>query len=186
MRRIDQDHQHILEAMKCLDILSELVEQEADGQYKHELDLDVILYGRGYAGGSVGAYVRLLEYEANDLLINRAEWAGTGQHEWDGNSFYILVAGSLVEEFKEATEPCMDGPGQAIVFEPGNVIGAAALLEGERPDASVFVPANAQTGATVLEFKRPALRLLRKYPKFSQIFNEQYRKHGRAAALRDV
>jgi Fe-S-cluster-containing dehydrogenase component/CRP-like cAMP-binding protein len=179
-----EEHERLLAAMRRLDILSELVAQK-DGQYKHELDLDTIIYGRGYEGGRVGPYARLLECRAGEQLIKAGVWAGSGKEEWDGNSFYILVAGKLKAEFaRQPWEQAGDEAAHRIEYEPEAVIGAEALLEGARTTATVSVPEGAE--ALVLEFKRPALRLLRKYPKFAQTFDKHYRDHGRKAALRAI
>jgi Fe-S-cluster-containing dehydrogenase component len=179
-----------------LDIFSELVAQK-DGAYEHELDLDVILYGRGYTGGRVGPYVRLLSYGEGEKIISEGDWsvrratpsrrgagaphAGggeteTGEGEWDGNSFYILVKGKLNVEF--------GGEKPFECSEPGTMIGTMMLVEGERAEATVSVPEGAS--ALVLEVKRPAIRLLRKYQKFSRAFDKEYRKHGRRRTLRDI
>ena len=196
-QKIDKQNE-ILALMEGLEIFSELIAQK-DKQYEHELDLDVILYGRGYAGGRVGPYVRLLVYEEGEKLICEGDWStqrqtraaqsskpagaaddgdqsADGAEEWDGNSFYVLVDGKLKVEFK--------GEQPFERSEPGTLVGAMILVEGERADATVFVPAGAR--ARVLEFKRPAIRLLRKYPKFSQAFDERYLEHGLKSALRDV
>ena len=182
MPNINADHQRVLDAMHQLEILSELVAQE-DKQYKHELDLDVILYGRGYTGGRVGPYVRLLVYSAGETLISKDDWAGSGAHEWDGNSFYILVSGELVAQFDRDARDERGTPAQ-LTFKKDDVIGAPALLQGEPAGMTVSVPKGAE--ATVLEFKRPALRLLRKYPKFAQVFDKHFRDHGLAGMRHDI
>jgi len=40
--------------------------------------------------------------------------------------------------------------------------------------------------ALVLEVTRPALRLLRKLPKFGQVLDETYRRHGLGRVLEDL
>ena len=55
---------------------------------------------------------------------------------------------------------------------------------GIERNATVAVPLN--QSAVVLEVTRPALRLLRKLPKFGQILDETYRKHGFARVLEDL
>jgi Fe-S-cluster-containing dehydrogenase component/CRP-like cAMP-binding protein len=194
--KIDKQNE-ILALMQGLDIFAELIAQK-DKQYEHELDLDVILYGRGYTGGRVGPYVRLLVYKAGEKLLCEGDWsaqrqtraaqldkptgaigddqAEDGEEEWDGNSFYVLVDGRLKVEFK-GEEPFERS-------EPGTLVGAMLLVEGGRADATISVPTGAH--ATVLEFKRPAIRLLRKYPKFAQAFDQRYLEHGRKSALRDL
>src|SRR5919109_914919 len=55
-------HKTVLEAIRSVDIISELLEKH-DGHFEHELDLEVIAYGRNYNGKKVGPYVHLLEGE---------------------------------------------------------------------------------------------------------------------------
>jgi Fe-S-cluster-containing dehydrogenase component/CRP-like cAMP-binding protein len=205
--------EEVLDWMCKLDIFSELVALTEDKSYKNELDLDVILYGRGYTGGRVGPYVRLLRYEAGEELIREDEWsmqrharsapqdrptrhgddprngdaggndAGGGddltdesEREWDGNSFFVLVEGKLEIKLKEG-EPFE-------CAEPETTVGAMMLLEGDPADYTVNVPQGAS--ASVLEFKRPAIRLLRKYAKFARAFDKDYRAYGLRCVLRDV
>ncbi|HEX8131443.1 MAG TPA: cyclic nucleotide-binding domain-containing protein [Pyrinomonadaceae bacterium] len=189
--------EEVLDWMHKLDIFSELAARTADGGYENELDLDVILYGRGYTGGRVGPYVRLLRYEACEKLIREDEWsmqprsqtaramrhaggaddgADESEREWDGNSFFVLVDGKLQIEFKDGNSFECD--------EQGRIIGAMILLEGDPADYTAAVPEGAS--ATVLEFKRPAIRLLRKYRKFAQAFDANYREYGLRCVLRDV
>ena len=79
-------HGQILEAIRSVDIISELVEKE-NGHFKYELDLEVIVYGRNYTGKKVGPYAHLLVYEAGEEIIR--------QGDWGGNTFYIAVDGDL-------------------------------------------------------------------------------------------
>jgi Fe-S-cluster-containing dehydrogenase component len=59
-----------------------------------------------------------------------------------------------------------------------------ALLAGIERNATVTVP-DGQT-AVVLEVMRPALRLLRKLPKFGQVLDDTYRSHGFGRVLEDL
>jgi Fe-S-cluster-containing dehydrogenase component/CRP-like cAMP-binding protein len=59
-----------------------------------------------------------------------------------------------------------------------------AVLAGVERNATVIVPDHAK--ATVLEVTRPALRLLRKLPKFGRVLDETYRAHGFGRALEDL
>ncbi|HYG11136.1 MAG TPA: cyclic nucleotide-binding domain-containing protein [Pyrinomonadaceae bacterium] len=194
--------EEILQWMHKLDIFSELVTRTEKGEYKHELDLDVILCGRNYTGGRVGPYVRLLRCEAGEQLIREGEWsmqrrariaqqnrpagkdnertdderADESEREWDGNSFFVLADGTLLIEFSNGKRwECS---------EQGTTVGAMMLLEGDPADYTASVPEGAS--ATVLEFKRPAIRLLRKYPQFSKAFDEDYRDYALESVLRDV
>src|SRR2546423_14931739 len=77
-------HKTVLEAIRRVDIISELLEKH-DGHFEHELDLEVIAYGRNYNGKKVGPYVHLYEYGAGEEVIREGDWGG--------NTFYITVAG---------------------------------------------------------------------------------------------
>src|SRR5438270_757026 len=81
-------HQTVLEAILSVDIISELLEKH-DGHFEHELDLEVIAYGRNYNGKKVGPYVHLLEYEAGEEVIREGDWGG--------NTFFVTVDGKLVD-----------------------------------------------------------------------------------------
>lgn len=58
-------HQTVLEAIRSVDIISDLLEKH-DGHFTYELDLEVIDYGRNYNGKKFGPYVHLYEYEAGE------------------------------------------------------------------------------------------------------------------------
>ena len=79
-------HKTVLEAIRDVDIISDLLEKH-DGHYAHELDLEVIAYGRNYNGKKVGPYLRLFEFDAGEEVIREGDWGG--------NTFYITVAGRL-------------------------------------------------------------------------------------------
>src|SRR4029078_3446192 len=59
-----------------------------------------------------------------------------------------------------------------------------AVLAGIERNATVTVPKGAK--ATVLEVSRPALRLLRKLPKFGQTLDDTYRTHGFERVVEDI
>jgi CRP-like cAMP-binding protein len=69
-------------------------------------------------------------------------------------------------------------------LEPGTCFGEMAVLAGIERNATVAVPSG--TTATALEVTRPALRLLRKLPKFGQALDETYRAHGFGRVLEDL
>src|SRR5437660_8676391 len=79
-------HQTVLDAIRSVDIIAELLEKH-DGHFEHELDLEVIAYGRNYNGKKVGPYVHLLEYEAGEEVIREGDWGG--------NTFFVTVDGRL-------------------------------------------------------------------------------------------
>ena len=157
-------HKIILDAIESLDLLSELAEQH-EGHFKYELDLEVIAYGRNYSGKKVGPYLRLFEYQAGEEIIR--------QGDWGGNTFYVVVDGTLdVYVADETGRSCKIG-----AIAAGQSFGEASILAGVPRNATVAVPPGAR--AVVFEVARPALRLLRKLPRFGGHFDLNYRTHGR-------
>ena len=172
----EKNHDEILDAIRRSGVISELLDKQ-DGRYKHELDLELIVYGRNYPGKKgaskkVGPYARLLFYEPRDIII-RAD-------DWGGNDFYILIDGAL-----EVYNDRVPETGRKIDdIRPQTTFGVRSLLAGCPRQDTVVVSAAGK--ATVLEIKRPALRLLRKLDKFCQQVDEQYRQHGLKSTLDDV
>ncbi|HEV2800657.1 MAG TPA: cyclic nucleotide-binding domain-containing protein [Pyrinomonadaceae bacterium] len=154
-------HATILDAIQRIDLISELT-NKTDGYYTHELDLEVIVYGRNYNGKKVGPYLRLFEFSAGEEVIRQGDW---------GNTFYITVDGHLdvyvsddeVQRLKIGSIP------------PGVSFGETAILTGSQRNATIVVPPNGN--AIVFEVTRPALRLLRKLGMFGQNLDVTYRKH---------
>jgi Fe-S-cluster-containing dehydrogenase component/CRP-like cAMP-binding protein len=167
-REAHEDHQEVLSAISKVNILSELLEQK-NNRYVYELDLEVIVYGRTYAGRRVGPYARLFTYASGEKVIHEGDWAG--------NSFYILVEGELNYMKK-------GGQGEDRPIKLGDVFGEMSVIEGDQRSATVAVPDG--RSAKVLEIKRPALRLVRKLPKFERSFNVDYHQHGLEVTLRTV
>src|SRR5882762_8340905 len=172
MPREITDRDRVVEAVKKLSLTAELFEEQ-NGKPKYAGDLEVIVRGRDYGNGKqVGPYVRLLTYEADEEIMR--------QGEWGGNTFYIAVEGVLDVYVRD------EGPIQKKIsqLQPGTCFGEMAVLAGIERNATIKVPAGNQ--AIVLEITRPALRLLRKLPKFGQILDETYRAHGFGRVLEDL
>ena len=164
-------HREILEAIGNSGILSELVETHK-GHLEHELDVELVVYGRDYAGKRVGPYARLLIYEPGEQIIH--------QGQWRGNSFYVLVGGRLdvyVKDDEGVERKCGE-------IESQNSFGEMSLLSGQLSTATVIVSPEAE--ARVLEIQRPALRLLRRFKKFGDRLEEDYRRHGLDCTLMEV
>jgi Fe-S-cluster-containing dehydrogenase component/CRP-like cAMP-binding protein len=164
-------HGQILEAIGNVDSISELVEK-ADGHYKYELDLEVIVYGRNYTGKKVGPYARLLVYDAGEEVIR--------QGDWGGNTLYTLVDGLLdvqVTDDQGATKKVAE-------LQPGTTFGERSVLAGQPRNATIMVPKGAE--ARVIEIQRPALRLLRKLKKFGHMLDVSYRKYGLDRTLLEI
>jgi Fe-S-cluster-containing dehydrogenase component/CRP-like cAMP-binding protein len=165
-------HKTVLDAIRSVDIISELLEKH-DGHFEHELDLEVIAYGRNYNGKKVGPYVHLYEYGSGEEVIREGDWGG--------NTFYITVAGKL-DVYVQDRET---GENRKVGEIPAGVsFGEMSILAGVPRNATISVPPDSK--AQVLEVTRPALRLLRKLPKFGQVLDTNYRKHGLSRTLIDV
>jgi len=170
-REITQ-HSQILDAIHSVDSICDLAAKH-DGHFEYELELEVIAYGRNYNGKKVGPYVRLLVYQAEEEIIR--------QNDWGGNTFYIVVAGTLDVYVQDEDHNTQNKVGE---LTQGTSFGEMSILAGVPRNATVVVPKGAE--ATVLEVQRPALRLLRKLPKFGHALDETYRHHGLGRALEDV
>src|SRR6266516_3359164 len=172
MPREITDQAAVIEAVGKLEIIAELLEEQ-NGKKKYATDLEVIVHGRDYGNGKkVGPYVRLLVYGPGDAIMR--------QGEWGGNTFYIAVDGSLDVFIRE------EGGAEQRISQlmPGTVFGEIAVLAGVERNATILVPQGSQ--ATVLEITRPALRLLRKLPRFGQAIDATYRTHGFGRVLEEV
>src|SRR6266550_7114847 len=166
------DKAAITNALKSLDLTSELF-IEVNGKLKNQNDLDVIVEGKVNATGKrVGPYVRLLTYDNEETIMR--------QGEWGGNTFYLSVEGALDVYIGDR-----EGEQRKISrLPPGTCFGEMAVLAGVERNATVTVPKHET--AVVLEVTRPALRLLRKLPKFGRVLDETYRQHGLGRVLEDL
>jgi Fe-S-cluster-containing dehydrogenase component/CRP-like cAMP-binding protein len=173
MPRVIENHEQIIEAFRNVDIVSELVEQLPNGEFKNELDMDIILFGRSYRGKQVGPYTRLLEYLSGEVIVR--------ENTWESSIFYILVSGRLDATITEQ-EGTVIKVGEV---PPGNSFGEMALLSGTPRTATVSV-ASGNEPALVLEFTRPAIRLLRKLPKFGRALDRNYRTYGLSLTLNEL
>src|SRR5687768_17323330 len=171
MPREITDRGRVVEAVQNLSLTAELFEEQ-NGKQKYATDLEVIVQGRDYGNGKrVGPYIRLLAYDSGEHIMR--------QGEWGGNTFYIAVEGALDVYVRES-----DGQKWIGRLEPGACFGEMALLAGVERNATVIVPEG--QSAIVLEVARPALRLLRKLPRFGLTLDETYRAHGFGRVLQDL
>ncbi len=161
-------HREVLAAIESIGAIAELTSQH-DGHYEYELDLEVIVYGRNYNGKKVGPYVRLLTFLPGEEIVREGDWGG--------NSFYIVVNGKADVLF---------GNGQQKVAEiPAGVqFGEMSVLAGVPRSATIRAPKD--ESVQILEVQRPALRLLRKLPKFGEVLDSTYRRNGRATTIQDI
>src|SRR5262249_4019967 len=142
-----------------------------NGHYEYEIDLEVIVYGRNYSGKQVGPYVRLLSYAPGEEIVREGEWGG--------NTFYIVVAGQA-----EVFGVTPQGRAKVAEIPSGVQFGEMSVLAGTQRNATVRAPR--EQSIQVLEVQRPALRLLRKLPKFGETLDEAYRKHGRGNLIQEI
>ena len=171
MPREIKHHGAVIQAIRNSGLISELLETH-ENHYKHELDLELIVYGRSYADKRVGPYARLLVFGSGEVVIREGDWGG--------NTFYILIDGSLDVYVKDK-----QGADRRITaIELQNSFGEMSVLAGQPRNATVIVPDGAE--ATVLEIQRPALRLLRKLKNFGDRLEHNYRSHGRSHTLLDI
>ncbi|MEW6736018.1 MAG: cyclic nucleotide-binding domain-containing protein, partial [Acidobacteriota bacterium] len=135
--------------------------------YKYGVDLEVSVYGRNYGPGKkVGPYIRMFKYPPGLEVVR--------QGDWDTNTFYIVVDGS-VEVFVKGRDESV------ATFKHGSPFGEMAVLAGVQRTATI--KAHRDTGVQVLEVQRPALRVLRKLKKFGAALDLTYRNNGRDSTL---
>ena len=172
MPREIKKHEYVVRAFQSVDAVSELVEKLPNGEYRNELDMDIILFGRSYRGKQVGPYARLLECVPGEVIVK--------EDTWESGLFYILVKGRLEASITEADQR------QRVLGEvkEGNSFGEMALLAGTPRSATIAVTGNEP--AFVLELTRPALRLLRKLPKFGKALDRNYRLYGASLTINEL
>lgn len=173
MPRVIDNHERIIDAFRSVEVVSELVAQLPNGEFRNELDMDIILFGRSYRGKQVGPYVCLLEFDPGEVIVQ--------QNTWESSIFYILVDGLLEASVAEGAVGNRKKVGE---IPPGNSFGEMALLSGTPRTATVSVAGNQK--AHVLEFTRPAIRLLRKLPKFGRLLDRNYRNYGLSLTLNEI
>lgn len=161
-------HREVLAAIESIGAIADLTAKH-DGHYDYELDLEVIVYGRNYNGKKVGPYVRLLTYMPGEEIVREGEWGG--------NSFYIVVSGKADVLFD-------NGQTKVAEIPAGVQFGEMSVLAGVPRSATIRAPKDASV--QILEVERPALRLLRKLPKFGEVLDSTYRRNGRATTIQDI
>ena len=166
------NHTEILEAIRSVTLIDELVEKH-NSHFTYELDLEVIAYGRNYTGKKVGPYLTLFVYGPGEEIIREGEWGG--------NSFYILVDGTLDVYVLDSETRAQKKVNEV---QPGRSFGEMSVLAGLRRNATIVVPPDCE--AKVLAVDRPALRLLRKLPKFGDALEGAYREYGLKRILEDL
>ena len=141
------------------------------GHYEYEIDLEVMVYGRNYNGKKVGPYVRLLNYTPGEEVIREGEWGG--------NTFYFVAEGTADVFVNGST-----GERKVGEMTAGTQFGEMSVLAGVPRAATIRAPKEAPV--QILEVQRPALRLLRKLPKFGEVLDNTYRRNGRVSTLQNL
>lgn len=163
MPKVNIQPEAIVEAIRQIDIVSELLDE------KNKNNLKMIAEGKVSGGKQIGPYARLLTYDPGDVIMREGEWGG--------NTFYLSVAGDLDVYVRD--ESGRDRKVASVA--PGACIGERSILAGIPRNATIQVPNNGP--ATVLEMVRPALRLLRSLKKFAEKVDDSYRSQGLANVI---
>src|SRR5216684_8231829 len=124
MAREITHHGAVIDAIRNSGVISELVEKH-ENHFKYELDLELVVYGRNYAGKKVGPYARLLIYSAGEEIIHEGDWGG--------NTFYILVEGKL-DVYINDEQGISKKAGEV---DPQTSFGEMSVLAGQPRNATV-------------------------------------------------
>ncbi len=167
MPKEDVRPEAILEALKKIDIVSELLDE------KNKNNLKMIAEGKVSGGKQIGPYARLLNYSPGEVVMREGEWGG--------NTFYLSVDGELrVLVADEKGEQKRVG-----TIPPGTCFGEMSVLAGVPRNATIIATADVGR-VTVLEMVRPALRLLRSLKKFAEKVDSTYRIHGLGNSITQI
>src|SRR5436190_6092160 len=167
MPRETTNPQDILEAIKKIDILSELLED------KNKNNLKMIAEGKEAGGKQIGPYAKLLTFAAGEAVMREGDWGG--------NTFYFSLDPKL-DVFLTGE----DGQQRKVgAVPPGTCIGEMSILAGVPRNATI-VCSEAGGETQVLEMVRPALRLLRSLKKFAERVDTSYRSHGLANTIAEL
>src|SRR6185503_14601964 len=159
MPKVNTSPDAILEAIKKVDVLSELLDD------KNKNNLKMIAEGKVAGGKQIGPYARLLTFSPGEVIMREGDWGG--------NTFYF----ALDSELKVQTKDKSGEVNTVAVVPPGTCFGEMSILAGVPRNATIYL---SDTGkdAVVLEVVRPALRLLRSLKKFAEKIDRTYRGHG--------
>ena len=167
MAKENTNPEAILEAIKKVDILSELLED------KNKNNLKMIAEGKEAGGKQIGPYARLLIYAPGEVVMREGDWGG--------NTFYFSLDAEL-DVFST------DDPGEMRkvgAVPPGTCFGEMSILAGVPRNATIISSDNGRE-AIVVEMVRPALRLLRSLKKFAERVDDTYRSHGLANTIAEL
>jgi len=167
MPRENTTPEAILDAIKKIDILSELLED------KQKNNLKMIAEGKEAGGKQIGPYARLLTYAPGEVVMREGDWGG--------NTFYF----SLDAELDVFTSDDAGANHKVGTVPPGICFGEMSILAGVPRNATISCSENGRE-AHVLEMVRPALRLLRSLKKFAEKVDATYRGHGLANTIAEL
>ncbi|PYS23833.1 MAG: hypothetical protein DMF72_07645 [Acidobacteria bacterium] len=168
MPRVSTIPEAILEAIKKIDVLSELLED------KNKNNLKMIAEGKEAGGKQIGPYARLLTYAPREVVMREGDWGG--------NTFYFSLDAEL-EVF--ASDDDSGKKRKVGVLPPGTCFGEMSILAGVPRNATIMCSDNGRE-ANVIEMVRPALRLLRSLKKFAEKVDDTYRGHGLAHTIGEL
>src|SRR5256714_5657681 len=167
MPRENTTPEAILEAIRKIDILSELLED------KQKNNLKMIAEGKEAGGKQIGPYARLLTYAPGEVVMREGDWGG--------NTFYF----SLDAELDVFTSDDAGVKRKVGTVPSGTCFGEMSILAGVPRNATILCSDNGRE-ANVLETVRPALRLLRSLKKFAEKVDTTYRAHGLANTIGEL
>src|SRR5436305_8977931 len=167
MPRENTTPEAILEAIRKIDILSELLED------KQKNNLKMIAEGKEAGGKQIGPYARLLTYAPGEAVMREGDWGG--------NTFYF----SLDAELDVFTSDDAGAKRKVGTVPPGTCFGEMSILAGVPRNATILCSDNGRE-ANVIETVRPALRLLRSLKKFAEKVDTTYRAHGLANTIGEL
>src|SRR4026208_2519215 len=93
-----ENHHAVLQAIKGIAAIEELVEYEHGHGYKYGVDLEVSIYGRNCGPGKkVGPYIRMFKYPPGVDVVR--------QGDCSPNTFFIVVDGSVEVYIEGKSDP---------------------------------------------------------------------------------
>src|ERR1043166_3148813 len=125
MPRENTNPEAILEAIRKIDILSELLED------KQKNNLKMIAEGKEAGGKQIGPYARLLTYAPGEVVMREGEWGG--------NTFYF----SLDAELEVFARDDHSGHKRKVGdVPPGTCFGEMSILAGVPRNATIMCSDN--------------------------------------------
>src|SRR5262252_2516836 len=110
----------ILEAIKRIDVLSELLEG------KNKNNLTMIAEGKEAGGKQIGPYARLLTFAPGEVIMHEGDWGG--------NTFYFSLDRELEVQTRDQT-----GQAKTVGVVPaGTCFGEMSILAGVPRNATIF------------------------------------------------